>query len=282
MKKLTNTILHGAANRRFALDVIYTENNTPKPVVIFAHGFKGFKDWGHWEAIGEAFAKAGFMFVKFNFSHNGVSPEKPLDFVDLEAFGQNNYMKEIVDFGVLMDWLFEQKDIPETEIDLSRITAIGHSRGGPIAILKGLRDARITSVITWASVHQLDYWHNDDLIEKWREDGIWYILNGRTKQQMPLYFQLYENMMENKDWLDVKTALAQLDKPLLILHGDADPAISVFAAEQLHSWKEDAEIYIIEGANHVFGGSHPFQEKQLPKHSQILVKKCIDFLLENN
>jgi len=99
---------------------------------------------------------------------------------------------------------------------------------------------------------------------------------------MPLYFQLYENMMENKDWLDVKTALAQLDKPLLILHGDADPAISVFAAEQLHSWKEDAEIYIIEGANHVFGGSHPFQEKQLPKHSQILVKKCIDFLLENN
>jgi len=204
MKKLTNTILHGAANRRFALDVIYTENNTPKPVVIFAHGFKGFKDWGHWEAIGEAFARAGFMFVKFNFSHNGVSPEKPLDFVDLEAFGQNNYMKEIVDFGVLMDWLFEQKDIPETEIDLSRITAIGHSRGGPIAILKGLRDARITSVITWASVHQLDYWHNDDLIEKWREDGVWYILNGRTKQQMPLYFQLYENMMENKDWLDVK------------------------------------------------------------------------------
>jgi len=73
MKKINNIILNGAANRPFALDVIFTENGKQKPVVIFAHGFKGFKDWGHWEAIGEAFATAGFVFVKFNFSHNGVT-----------------------------------------------------------------------------------------------------------------------------------------------------------------------------------------------------------------
>ena len=152
MRKINNIVLNGAANHPFALDVFFTENGTQKPVIVFAHGFKGFKDWGHWGAIGEAFAEAGFVFVKFNFSHNGVTIEKPLDFADLEAFGQNNHMKEIVDIGVVMDWLFEQKDIPETEIDRTKITVIGHSRGGPIAILKGLRDERITSVITWASV----------------------------------------------------------------------------------------------------------------------------------
>lgn len=278
MRKMNNIILNGAANRPFALDVIFTENHVQKPVVVFAHGFKGFKDWGHWEAIGEAFAEAGFVFIKFNFSHNGVTIEKPTDFADLEAFGQNNHMKEIVDIGVLIDWLFEQKEMPETEIDNTKITIIGHSRGGPIAILKALRDERITSVITWASVHQLDYWYNEQLIEQWRKDGVWNILNGRTKQQMPLYFQLYESTIENKDWLDVQAALTQLDKPLLILHGSDDPAVPFFAAEQLHSWKKDAQMQIIEGANHVFGGSHPFNDSQLPKHSRELVERCVSFL----
>jgi len=279
MKRLNNITLKGAANRAFALDAIYAENKEAKPVLIFAHGFKGFKDWGHWDKIGEAFAKAGFVFVKFNFSHNGVTTEKPLDFDDLEAFGQNNYMKEIVDFGVVMDWLFEQKNIPSDELDLNRITAIGHSRGGPIAILKALRDEHIAQVITWASVHDLGYgFTNEDTIQSWRKAGVRHILNGRTLQQMPLYFQLYENFKENEDWLNVEQALRQLNKPLLILHGSDDTAVPVLAAEMLQSWKKDATLHIIEGANHVFGGKHPYMENDLPDHSRELVQKCLDFL----
>jgi len=91
---------------------------------------------------------------------------------------------------------------------------------------------------------------------------------------------LYENFMENKDWLDVQAALVQLHKPMLIVHGSDDPAVPVFAAEQLHSWKKDAQMHIIEGANHVFGGSHPFNDSQLPTHSQELVKQCVRFLRE--
>jgi len=244
MKKINNVILHGAANRPFELDVTYTENNQAKPVIIFAHGFKGFKDWGHWGKIGEAFAEAGFVFIKFNFSHNGVTITEPLDFADLEAFGQNNYMKEIVDIGVVMDWLFEQKEISDKEIDLSKITAIGHSRGGPIVILKALRDERITSVITWASVHDLGYaWQDEDSIEMWRKAGVTHILNGRTQQQMPLYFQLYENFKENEDWLNTQLALQQLDKPLLILHGSDDPAVPAFVAKRLSECRRDFTYY---------------------------------------
>lgn len=276
-------MLHGAANRQFALDVTYIENNQAKPVIIFVHGFKGFKDWGHWGKIGEAFAEAGFIFIKFNFSHNGVTTEQPLDFADLEAFGQNNYMKEIVDTGVVVDWLFEQKNIPQTDLDLAAVTLVGHSRGGPIAILKALRDERITSVITWASVHGLGYaWQDENYIEMWRKTGVTHILNGRTQQQMPLYFQLYENFNANKDWLNTELALQQLNKPLLIVHGSDDPAVSALAAHRLRECKQDAVLHIIDGANHVFGGKHPYNENNLPKHSEILVKKCLDFLIVNN
>jgi hypothetical protein len=38
-------------------------------------------------------------------------------------------------------------------------------------------------------------------------------------------------------------------------------------------------LKIIEGADHVFGGKHPFPEDEdLPKHSQELVDLTIEFL----
>ena len=89
-----NIIIPGKHNKPIITDVFYTENNTPKPVVIFCHGYKGFKDWGAWDLMAKAFAEAGFFFVKFNFSHNGGTAEQPIDFPDLEAFGNNNYTKE--------------------------------------------------------------------------------------------------------------------------------------------------------------------------------------------
>lgn len=272
------TTLIGAAGRPFALDATYQETRQAKPVIIFAHGFKGFKDWGHWGAIAQAFSEAGFVFIKFNFSHNGVTIDQPLDFADLEAFGQNNYMKEVVDFGVVMDWLFEQNIVPSGEIDLNNITAVGHSRGGPIALFKAFRDKRISSLITWASVHRLDSWMDEERIKHWREKGVMHTLNGRTKQQMPLYFQLYENFKENEDWLNTEQVLTIFDKPMLILQGSDDPAVSTASAQQLQAWKKDAVLHIIEGANHVFGGSHPFSADKLPPHSQELIEHCIGFL----
>ncbi len=274
-KQLT---LIGAAGRPFALDVTYQETGQEKPVIVFAHGFKGFKDWGHWGAIAKAFAEAGFVFVKFNFSHNGVTIDQPVDFADLEAFGRNNYMKEIVDLGVVMDWLFEQDVVPSGEINLNKITAVGHSRGGPIAIFKAFRDKRISSVITWASVDKLDSWMDEERIKHWRETGVIYTLNGRTKQQMPLYFQLYENFKENEDWLNTEQVLTLFEKPMLILQGSDDPAVSTASAQQLQAWKKDAVLHIIQGANHVFGGSHPFDSGELPAHSRELIEHCIGFL----
>jgi len=74
----------GSANRPILLDAAYVSGKK-RPVVIYAHGFNGFKDWGNFDLIARAFAQAGFAFVKFNFSHNGTSPDHPQDFVDFAA-----------------------------------------------------------------------------------------------------------------------------------------------------------------------------------------------------
>ena len=93
--------------------------------------------------MAEKFAEAGFFFVKFNFSHNGTTVEDPHNFADLEAFGNNNYSKELSDLGVVIDYFSEYDTIDEHKIIL-----IGHSRGGGISIIKTYEDERINGLIT--------------------------------------------------------------------------------------------------------------------------------------
>ncbi len=280
MKNIHHHLQNPQNARPFALDITYQANGKAKPLVIFAHGFKGFKDWGHWSLIAEEFAKAGFIFLKFNFSHNGTTLEQPLDFADLEAFGQNNYLLELDDFKTVLDWVTAEKSsIPAKEINLEEIAIIGHSRGGAIAVLQAQSDDRVKHLITWASVSSLGYaWNDENAVKTWRKTGVNYIFNGRTKQEMPLYFQLYENYQAHKDILDVKQAALKLEKPFLIIHGDTDPAVPLFAAHQLKAWNKGASLEVIHGANHVFGGKHPYTKQDLPAHSQELCRACFNFL----
>ena len=73
--------------------------------IIYVHGFKGFKDWGSSNEVANTFAENGFLYLKFNFSHNGVTAEHPIDFVDLDAFGNNNYFIEFHELCLVIDWL---------------------------------------------------------------------------------------------------------------------------------------------------------------------------------
>ena len=85
-----NNVIHRNLNKPIVWDWFCKTTCTPKPLVIFSHGYKGFKDWGCWNLVAEAFKNSGFAFVKFNFSHNGGTIKQPLDFPDLDAFDENN------------------------------------------------------------------------------------------------------------------------------------------------------------------------------------------------
>lgn len=286
MNSIKNHQLEGKNGRPFLLDVYWNEENkTSKPILVFMHGFKGFKDWGHWEQIAWTFAKAGYCFVKFNFSHNGTTVDDALNFADLEAFGQNNYSKELDDLEVVLDWIAEAKDWEEKiNWEAENITLIGHSRGGPIALIGAKEQKNVQRVITWAAVHELDYaWQKEVCqISTWKKEGVYHVMNGRTKQNMPLYYQLYENYQQNATRLSVHATLKELHKPCLIVHGDADPAVPAKAADYLMQHAVLGQVKIIQDANHVFGGKHPYQDEKLPVHSQILVEHCLDFLKESN
>lgn len=275
MQQLKNIIIPGSKEKPILLDVFYTADNKPKPVVVFSHGFKGFKDWGHFDLVAQRFAEAGFVFVKFNFSHNGTTVEDPTNFGDLEAFGNNNYIIELDDLKKVMDWVLSYAPIKE-ETDAQHLYLLGHSRGGGITILKAFEDHRVKKLVTWAAVSDIVSRNKQRTIETWKKDGVVYAKNGRTKQDMPLYYQFYEHLVANKDRLNIIKAAKHLEVPFLIVHGTADEAVQLHDAEELHKVARHSKLLVLQGAGHTFGVKHPFEG--IPADAGEVLEKTIAFL----
>ncbi|WP_308993967.1 alpha/beta fold hydrolase [Mariniflexile litorale] len=271
-------VINGKHQKPIVIDVSYIENKTNLPVIIFCHGYKGFKDWGAWSLMANQFADAGFCFIKFNFSHNGGTVQQPIDFPDLETFSNNNYTKELDDLTTVIDWVFNNSDIQKIA-NTNDTSLIGHSRGGGIASIKAEEDSRIKNLISLASVSDFGS-RMDGLcdLEAWKQTGVTYVINGRTKQQMPHFYQFYEDFKANEKRLTIKRAVSNLNIPHLIIHGNNDTSVLVDEANNLHAWNPKSELQIIYGANHVFRANHPWEKMNLPNHLNEVVKKIIAFL----
>ncbi len=278
MKQIRNIQIPGRHGKDILADCFFIEDGQPKDVVLFCHGYKGYKDWGAWNLVAEEFAREGYFFVKMNFSHNGGTIQQPIDFPDLEAFGQNNFIKELDDLETTIDWLFNE-ELYEKEMTLDQLALIGHSRGGGIVLLKAGEDERVKKVITWAGVSDFgSRFPKGDALQKWKKDGVAFVHNARTKQEMPHYFQFYTTFEENEDRLTIKRAMSALNIPVLIVHGDQDETVGVVEAKNLKQWNESAHLSIIQGANHTFGSSQPWTEDQLPAHLAAAVRETLNFL----
>ena len=96
-------VITSQRNKDITLDINFAKIKN-SPLVIFSHGFKGFKDWGPFNTVSNIFAQSGLNFLKFNFSHNGFSSENPNEFTDLEAFGNNNITIELEDLESVIKW----------------------------------------------------------------------------------------------------------------------------------------------------------------------------------
>lgn len=271
-------VVYPEHGRPFTADATYMPDGHPKPVVIFTHGFKGFKDWGHFNLLARYFAERGFAFIKFNFAYNGTTVEDHSDMHDLEAFGKNNFSLELDDLQALIDLIYDETGpIMQKELDLNRIYLIGHSRGGGAVILKAAEDTRVKAVATWAAVSDYDQRWTDEQMQQWKQNGVQWILNGRTGQQMPLYYQMVEDYYQNRHRLDIPKVIKKMHQPLLILHGEQDETVPVQMARDLKSWKPDAVLHLLPEANHSFGGSHPYGQSELPEAASKAADLSIDF-----
>lgn len=276
---ITNIALSTQHTKPIFADLVYRVDNTPKPVIIFAHGFKGFKDWGAWQQVAECFAAAGLVVVRFNFSHNGTTLQQPDAFADLVAFGNNNFILELDDLQTVINWVNSNYfPVLAPNADPSRLGLWGHSRGGGICILKAAEDSRIKALATWASVASFaDYWTNSTWIDQWERTGEIMIPNVRTGQLLPIYKQMYDSCLQYQQRLDIPAAAAALRCPFLAIHGTADNAVPFEAANILQQAQPKMQLLTVPNASHTFGIKHPWQNEELPEHTTLATEATIAF-----
>lgn len=275
------TILSTHHSRPIMVDMRFKADNKPKQLVIFCHGFKGFKDWGHFNQIANEFVSRGYIFLKFNFSHNGTTVKHPLDFVDLEAFGNNNITTELNDLKDVIDAVVNKHlIIPDVEIADEKIFLIGHSRGGGIVILKAGEDERIKGTCAWAPVDDFKERYSGEMIAEWKKKGVHYIQNSRTGQDMPLYYQMVEDIYGNVERTDIPAVLKELKTPLLAIHGTDDETLNYENTKNMKAINPEIQILIINNANHTFGGIHPWEGDKLPLHTQQVIDATDKFFSE--
>ena len=268
--------IKGSTGLPLTFDIDFPEVNEPAPVIIFLHGFKGFKDWGQWPLMAKEFAKRGFAALRLNFSHNGTTPSQPFDFADLEAFGHNTFSKESQDVQDVINWLFEENSL-SSKLDLEQLNIAAHSRGGAIAQVTANEDKRVKKIASLSGVGTLQRFSEEELAQ-WKKAGVAYSVNGRTNQNMPLYYDLAEDFFANEKRFTLNEIISKIKQPYLIIHAESDETVALSEAEKLASLGINTTLAVIPKANHSFGGMHPYNEKELPEDTMKAVKLISEFL----
>jgi len=235
------------------------ETKGPKqPILLFCHGFKGFKDWGSFPYAADALARRGIVTVRFNFSCNGVG-ESLDQFDELEKFGRNTYARELADLTALWDAI-RTGELPLPDFaDKQKLFVLGHSKGGADAILFGAGHPDVKGIVTWNGVGDVNLF-DEKLRAQIEREGVGYVLNARTGQQMPITRAVIEDVDNNREAYDLEKKVASMKQRLCIIQGRNDAARLVKAAERLKQADEDAELHWIEGADHTFNTRHPFAQ----------------------
>lgn len=263
MTKTVPAIIHGAENRPMPVDLRIAEDAEHAPVIVFVHGFKGFKDWGHWPLMGGELARRGFAFVSFNFALGGTTPDCPTDHADPEAFGRNNFSHEQDDLGKVLDALSDGTLFPDAPLDRSGFFLMGHSRGGAAVIVKTAEDARVKGLATICALGDMGRTAQDRT--EWQRTGVTHVVNSRTGQQLPMYFQIVEDYERNRDRFDLVQCCQRISVPALFIHGTTDATVPASDAQRLHAACPASELLLIEGGDHVLGGRHPWTSDTLPE-----------------
>lgn len=270
-------ILKTSLGNNLHVSAFGSHNLGNSPCIIFVHGFKGFKDWGFWPVLAQHFADNDYFVLTFNFSHNGIG-DNLTEFTELDKFAQNTFSLEISELSELINAYLN--NYFGTVLN-KKIGVLGHSRGGAITLLSSLINKNISAYAVWATVAVLDRYTARQK-EKWRNEGVFELMNTRTKQIMSLNTTLLDDVEKNKTGsLNIQKAVSELNKPLLIAHGDQDLVVKIKEAELLYSYadKSKTKFFKVHGTGHTFDMQHP--HKSSNKKFDALMDKTLQFFNNN-
>lgn len=249
--------LIGADKIPFTMDITLPEKCNGV-VVYFFHGFKSFKDWGSYNELANHFADHGYIFVKWNYSHNGVGATQTDDhnFVRPELFALDRITYCLQDFDHVYD--FVNSFCLNHSIVVEKDCFIGHSRGGAIAICAAAAH-QPKGLITLNAIPEFLYNLSDQQLAAWKDAGYREIINARTGQIFYQNYTFVEDIFDNPLLTSVKQSAQKYSGVPTIIHSEFDETVSVENMNIIYDYFAKAIQIKISNKNygHTFGMQHP-------------------------
>lgn len=236
------------------------------PVIIFIHGFKGFKDWGPFPDACEDLARSGFGVVAMNLSLNGIGDNRT-EFDRLDLFVRQTFTQDLDDISTVIEAIQSGKiSDSHSHLNTDVIGLLGHSRGGHLAVAAAAEFDEVQSLVTWGAVSDyLDFW-TGKMKEDWEKQGYTEIVNSRTGQVMKLNKVVYDDALEHADRVIALRRVEDLRIPSLFIHGRDDESVPYTHSENLHikCAAREKELRLIANTGHTFDTAHPFEDPEFP------------------
>ncbi len=201
-----------------------------QPVAIISHGFNGTHHFGR--DYFAMMAEKGYQCYTFDFPGGSVHSRSDNNTMNMRITGEVSDLKAIVQY-------FKSRP----DVDSKRIVLIGESQGGLVSALTASALAKDISqlVLIYPALCIPDNWNE-------RYPDVTAIPDTTRLWNVPLSRPFF---MELRD-LDPYKELPRYKKPVLIIHGDADPVVPIDYSRRAVKTYKQARLEVIEKAGHGF------------------------------
>ena len=200
------------------------------PVVIIAHGFNGTHHFGrnYFNMLNEL----GFMCYTFDFPCGSLGSRTDNNTMNMSVLDEQKALEAIVRY-------FRSRN----DVDKKHIVLLGESQGGLVATLTAasMKKQIEKLVLVFPALCIPDNWNT-------RYPQVSDIPETTVLWQVPLGRRFF---MELRD-MDPYKAVEDYRRPVLIVHGDADPVVPIDYSRRAVKQFRDAKLVEIPGGGHGF------------------------------
>jgi len=252
-------------------------------VVLLAHGFKGYKDYGMFPFLAAALAAAGFTAHRFNFSHSGMTNEID-SFARADLFERDTWNRQVDDLHAVQQAVADGTIPGQGE----PLVIFGHSRGGVTTLLAAGRaggggggsggcpaPAGLVTASAPSRCNSLDEAASRQLLA----DGFLPSPSSRTGQALRVGAAFLQDQIDDPAGHDLPAIMAAITCPVLVVHGADDVTVPAACADEIAAaLGAPATVRIVAGADHVFNTPNPMPPDAAPSAQlQTLVDEMITF-----
>jgi len=279
-------LLHFSCNNQLGLpinaDIRFSESNKKKPIVIFLHGFKSFRNWGFIPHTCDFLANNGYIVVNFDYSTNGIiDAEKSIFNPDL--FATQTVSQHLKDYLFLTNTIRSSLDAIygfDPQLWNGKIYSIGHSMGAALSVFAA-DIINTDKLVLWASISHLNR-NTTRQKDAWQERGFTDIKIRSSNQILPLNYSYITDKESNFSNDAICESLAKLTKPIMIVHAQNDIIVKKDELNELINAtksNDKMELFVIDKTGHTFSVSHPFIGEN--QYLRTVLNKTLEFLNKN-